>query len=327
LRDAAPAVSICIPSYNAARYLPLAVESALAQEFEDFELIVVDNASTDDTRDVCARYNDPRFRYEYEGTPGQSVAWNRCLEVASGEYVILLHADDELEPQFLTRTVALFESNPDLGLVNCGVQHIDENGADLDLQELFGNDVVDRDGRVLRRLLLEGCVINPAGVLVRRSSYDSAGGFTDRVVWGVDWHMWIRIAMESPVGFVAEPLARYRQHTASGTSGVMTSARNGADECWVIDDVFRIAQARRPALLALKDDAERGVADRTWWMAERMCREGEMRAARKGLRKAVAVRPALAAKPRTWALFAATYFGYDWFERTRRRARTVTRPT
>ena len=98
-----PAVSICIPAYNAARFLPLAIDSALAQELEDFELVVVDNASKDNTREVCEAYTDPRFRYEYEGTPGQAVAWNRCVAAASGKYVILLHADDELEPGFLTR--------------------------------------------------------------------------------------------------------------------------------------------------------------------------------------------------------------------------------
>jgi hypothetical protein len=125
--------------------------------------------------------------------------------------------------------------------------------------------------------------------------------------------------MGSPVAYISEPLARYRQHTASGTSGVLTSARNGSDEMWVIDDVFRIAAARRPDLLALRPEAENGVADRTWWLAEHMCQEGEMRAARAGLRKAVSIRPGLMTKPRSWALLLATYLGYDWFERIRDR--------
>jgi hypothetical protein len=242
------------------------------------------------------------------------------VKEATGKYVILLHADDELRPQFLARAVEILESNGDVGLVSCAVEHIDEDGAHLQLQELFDGDVVDRDGSVLRRLLLEGCVINPAGVLVRREAYDTtSGGFTDQVVWGVDWHMWIRIAMGWPVAHVAEPLARYRQHTASGTSGVMTSARNGKDEMWVLDDVFRLAEERRPELLNLRPDARHGVADRTWWMAERMCQEGEMAAARKGLRNAIAFRPGLAAKGRTWALLGATFLGYDWFERVQAR--------
>lgn len=313
-----PTVSICIPAHNAAAYLPAAIDSALAQDFEDFELVVLDNASTDDTREVCERYSDPRFRYEYEGTPGQSVAWNRCVELAGGRYAILLHADDELMPQFLSRAVDVLESNDDVGLVNCTVEHIDDNGAQLALQRLFDADRVDRDDVVLRRLLLDGCVINPAGVLVRRTIYDSIGAFTDEVVWGVDWHMWLRVAMTAPVAYLAEPLARYRQHTSSGTSGVMKSARNGADERWVIEDVFRIAESSRPDLLPMHTQAERGVAERTWWMAERMCQEGEMRAARAGLRRAFAIQPALMAKPRSWALLGATFVGYDWFERLRR---------
>jgi glycosyltransferase involved in cell wall biosynthesis len=316
-----PKVSICIPAHNAGDYLSLAIDSALGQEFDDFEVVVVDNASTDGTRELCEKYTDPRFRYEYEGSPGQSIAWNRCVETARGDYVILLHADDELLPGFLRRAVAVFDSDPEVGLVSCAVTHIDESGNTLEVQRLFSDDVIDRDGEVLRRLLLNGCVINPAGVLVRREAYDSAGGFTDRVVWGVDWHMWLRIAMTSRVGYLAEALARYRQHTASGTSGVMKSARNGSDEIWVMDDVFRIAETRRPEILSLREEARRRVGDRTWWMAERMCQEGEMRAARAGLRKAIAIRPGLAAKPRTWVLLAATYLGYGWFERVRRRGR------
>jgi glycosyltransferase involved in cell wall biosynthesis len=320
--DAAPAVSVCIPAFNAAQFLPRAIETALGQEFDDIEVVVVDNASKDTTREVCQHYSDPRFRYEYESTPGQASAWNRCVQEATGRYVILLHADDELEPRFLTRAVEVLDSNEDVVLVNCAVEHIDEGGGHLQLQKLFDSDRVDREGVVLRRLLLEGCVINPVGVLVRRKAYDTAGGgFTDRVVWGVDWHMWIRIAMGGAVAYVAEPLARYRQHTASGTSGVMTSARNGKDEMWVLDDVFRIAEQRRPDVVKLQPDARHGVADRTWWMAEHMCREGQMGAARKGLRNAIAFRPALAAKPRSWALGAATFLGYDWFERTQARRR------
>ena len=224
---------------------------------------------------------------------------------------------------FLTRTVEIFRSNDDVGLVHCAVRHIDETGAPLpmELQQLFDSDAVDRDDAALRRLLLEGCVINPAGVLVRREAYESVGPFTDRIIWGVDWHMWSRIAMTWRVGYVDETLARYRHHTTSGTSGTLTSARNGRDELWALNDLFRIAEERRPDLLTLRREAREGVANRTWWLAERMCQEGEMRAARKGLRNAIRFRPALLAKARTWALLGATFVGYDWFTRAQHRKR------
>jgi glycosyltransferase involved in cell wall biosynthesis len=316
-----PEVSVCIPAHNAARYLRSAIDSALAQEYADFEVVVLDNASTDETRAICEGYDDPRFHYEFEPEPGQSIAWNRCVELATGRYVILLHGDDELERRFLSRAVEVLDTEPDVGLVHCAAQHIDEEGRLLELQRPFESDLIDRDGLVLRNLLLEGCIINPAGVIARREAYEKVGQFTDRVVWGVDWHMWIRIAMEFSVGYLAEPLSRYRQHTSSGTSGVMTSARNGKDERWLIDDVFRIANERRPDIVALRPEARRGVAERTWWMAERMCKEGGMKASRAGLRQAVRTSPRLSANPRIWALFAATYFGYGSFDRLRNRKR------
>jgi glycosyltransferase involved in cell wall biosynthesis len=317
-----PKVSVCIPARNSAAYLRPAIDSVLAQEGADFELILVDNASTDETPAIAASYDDPRFRVaRFEESVGQAANWNRCLELAEAPYVVLLHADDELEPAFLSRAAEAMESNPDVGLVHCDVQHIDEGGTALQLQRLFDGDLVDRGDVVLRRLLLEGCVINPAGVMVRRDAYEAVGRFTDRVVWGVDWHMWIRVALEWPIAYLATPLARYRQHTQSGTAGVLTSARNAADERWVIDDVFRIAQERRPDVVGLRRAAIDGVADRTWWLAEMMCQRGEMKAARAGLRKAVAIRPSLLAQPRSWALLVATFRGYEFFERVRGRRR------
>jgi glycosyltransferase involved in cell wall biosynthesis len=313
-----PAVSVCIPARNSAAYLAPAIDSVLAQEHHDFELVVVDNASTDETAAICARYDDPRFRVaRFEESVGQAANWNRCLDLATADYVVLLHSDDELRPGFLKQAVQMLEANQDVGLVHCTVQHIDEAGSDLELQRVAENDFVDRNDAILRRLLLGGCLINVAGVMVRKDAYERVGRFTERVVWGVDWHMWIRLAMERPVGYLAEPLARYREHTQSGTSGVLTSVTNAGDERWVIDDVFRIAESRRPDLTHLHREARRGVAERTWWWAELMCKEGEPRAARKGLRKAIAMRPSLLAQPRTAALFAATFLGYDSFQRAR----------
>jgi glycosyltransferase involved in cell wall biosynthesis len=308
-----PTVSVCIPARNSAAYLAAAIDSVLAQEFADYELVVCDNASTDETPEICAGYSDPHFRAaRFEESVGQAANWNRCLDLAKGGYVILLHADDELRPKFLTRAVEVLDANEDVGLVHCAAQHIDESGALLELQRPFDSDLVDRQDVILRRLL-EACVVNPAGVLVRREAYDAVGRFTDEVVWGVDWHMWIRIALDWPIAYLAEPLALYREHTQSGTSGVLASARNARDERWVIDDIFRLVQDRRPELIDLRSDAVRSAAHRTWCLAEDLCQRGETRAARRQLRQVVATRPASLGDPKVWALWAATYLGYDRF--------------
>lgn len=310
-----PKVSVCIPSYNAAPYLPAALDSVLAQDFGDFELVVSDDASTDGTPAVCGRYNDQRLRVvRSEERLGQSGNWNRCVELARGEYVILLHADDELRAGYLKRAVEILDENHDVALVHCAAQHIDEAGNPLDVQALFDQDTIDREGVILRRLLLDGCVINPAGVTVRRQAYEAVGQFTDKIVWGVDWHMWVRIALRSPIAYVAAPLARYRQHRTSGTTAVMASGRSARDETWAINDLFGLIGQTTPELLDLKPLATRGVAHRTWCFAEAMCERGEMDAARVGLRNAVRIWPAMARQPKVWGLWGATYTGYRWFE-------------
>jgi len=200
-----------------------------------------------------------------------------------------------------------------VGLVHCSVQHIDDAGSPLYMQCLHAEDRTGPGEELVRRLLLEGCVVNPAGVMVRRQAYEQAGRFAEHIVWGIDWHMWLRIALEWPVAYLAEPLALYRQHPAGDTSSVMSTARNGRDEEWLIKDIFRRVETSRPGLLALRPQAMRQVAHRTWCFAEEMCRHGLGRSARRGLRKSVSIWPAMIVEGRTWTLWAATYLGYGWF--------------
>jgi glycosyltransferase involved in cell wall biosynthesis len=311
--DRSPRVSVCIPSYNAARFLPAAIDSVLAQSFTDFELIVADDASTDDTPKICERYRDRRFHaVRSHERLGQAGNWNRCIALARAEYVSLLHADDQLAPGYLQRAVAALDANDDAALVHCTVQNIDEGGNPLELHTLFGQDTVDRNDVTLRHLLLDGCVINPAGVTVRRRAYETVGPFPE-ITWANDWHMWIRIAIRWPVAYLAEPLALYRKHEHSLTSANMASGRNARDETWAADDLFDLIERTRPDLVELKAAVMRGVAHRTWCVAEAMCEGGNMPAARTGLRNALRIWPGMASQPRVWGLWAATYTGYRWF--------------
>lgn len=306
--------SVCIPTYNSAQYLGAAIESVLTQEFADFELVVSDNASSDGTQELCGKYDDRRLRYvRFDEFVSQSGNWNRCIDLAEGEFIVILHADDVLLPGYLRRAVEIIHRNPDVGLVHCSVRHIDRDGKELHLQRLFDSDRVDREGEILRKLLIDGCVVNPSGVMVPRKVYESIGKFTDEIVWGVDWHMWIRIALDWPVAYIAEPLAQYRQHPQSGTSSVMSTARNGTDELWMIKDVFQRMENSHSELNALRPQAIRRVAHRTWCFAEEMCQLGFGRATRAGIRRAVAISPAMIVDPKVAALWMASWLGYDRF--------------
>lgn len=311
-----PRVSVCIPTYNTARYLPQAVESALGQNFDDFEVVVCDNASSDETPRLCAAYlGDPRFRSErYDAFVGQAANWNRCLDQARGDHVILLHADDILRPGFLAAAVRFLDADPDVVLVHCAVQSILPDGSPLSVRRLYHEDRVEPGEVRFRQLLDVGCLINPAGVLVRRTAYQAVGGFTEDVVWGVDWHMWLRLSLQGRVAYLAEPLALYRDHPQSGTSGVLLSGRYATDELRALDDAFRRLPAGAKHLKSLYRPARRKVAQRVWSHAEEVCRVGHGRAARVAVRKLPAIDWRVLFQGKFWGLLAATFGGYGVFE-------------
>lgn len=312
--SAASRVTVAIPAYNSERYITHTIESVLRQDCRDWELVVCDDGSTDGTGDICASYRDRGLvhrRFAERG--GQSGNWNRCLAQGTAPYVVVLHDDDVLEPAYLRRAADLLDQRPDVGMVHCAVHHIADDGTPLGLQRLFPDDRVTDGEAFWRRLIVEGCLVNPAGVMVRRSLYDRVGGFTPDVVWGIDWHMWLRLSLEASVGYVAEPLARYRQRARSGTLAVTVTARNGGDERWVVEDLFRRVAPTRPELLSLRPAALQHVAHRTWCHAETICQQGFMAAARAGVLSGVRTWPRMIVERRVWALWLATWFGYESF--------------
>ena len=319
-----PRVSICIPAYNGQAYLRDAVESVLQQRLPDWELVICDDASTDGTPDICRSFTNRQIRYvRFDENGGQAVNWNRCVEAAAGDYVVLLHQDDMLAPTYLRRAAEVLDKHLDVGLVHCSVQHVDAKGDPVVLQRLYEADRVDPGEALWCELMIRGCVVNPAGVMVRKAAYKAVGPFTTRIHWGIDWHMWIRIAMRFDVAYLADTLAFYREHAQSGTGAVAAAARNGPDELWVIEDTFAHIGSFRPELLAVRGEAVRQVAHRTWCLAETMCQRRMMPPARAGLRRAVRIWPGMLLQSRLWGLWAATYFGYDWFRRMQQRRASV----
>jgi glycosyltransferase involved in cell wall biosynthesis len=312
-------LSVCIPTYNTARYLPEAIESVLAQTHADFELVVCDNASTDDTPELCRRYaGDPRFRYvRFEDLVGQGGNWNRCVRLAQGEHVALLHADDRYLPGFLAARLAALESDPDLGMAFGAVRLIDPEGAPLGEQSFAPEPRRFAAGEFLPQIL-DACVVSPVSPVVRRDAYRALPPFSESRLWGIDWEMWIRVAARWGVDYNPEPLAEYRTHAASGTSRGLLEARNGPEERQVLERVF--ADGIPDRWRGLRGAAYRSLATRTLYYAAYNADRKHLPGLRRNLGAAFRTHPAICLKPTFLALGLSTLLG-PWVYRSFRRLR------
>lgn len=210
-------VSVIIPTYNYGRFIGEAVESALSQTLRPAEVIVVDDGSTDDTEEVVRGFGDA-VRYIKQENAGVSAARNRGVAESSGQYIAFLDADDIWEPEKLEKQMAKFADDPKIGLVHCGMREFDaETGETVRLHTEGGEGWVADDLLLWERPVIVG----PGGtVVVTRKAFAEAGGFDSRMKCGEDWDFCYRVAREYKVGFVAEPLVKYRGHAAAAHHNV-----------------------------------------------------------------------------------------------------------
>ena len=198
-------VSVIIPSYNMAQFLPQAVDSALGQSYLNLEVLIVDDGSTDNTTEVVRRWEgDSRVRVHRQSNGGLSNARNSGIALSYAPFIALLDADDSWVPEKLSRQMPLFQGRPEIGVVYSGYQRIDERGQGLPT----GPTSMHR-GWVSGRLLIENFV--PASsVVVRRECFERFGRFDEALRTGEDYDMWLRLSAHYQFDFVAERTMRYR---------------------------------------------------------------------------------------------------------------------
>ncbi|MDD5440310.1 MAG: glycosyltransferase [Candidatus Omnitrophica bacterium] len=208
-------ISVCIPTYNRAGFLRQAIESVLAQTCQDFELIIVDNCSRDMTPDIVRGFTDRRVRYcRNAKNIGMSANWNRCLDMAAGEYVAVFHDDDIMLPENLAKKKAVLDSHPSVGIVHSSIRRIDKGGAVLGghWAKKENRDYVKKGTELFRQILLAKNVICASSVLARRECYEKAGRFNEHLAYASDWEMWMRMLTSYDAAYLAEPLILYRVH-------------------------------------------------------------------------------------------------------------------
>jgi glycosyltransferase involved in cell wall biosynthesis len=208
-----PRVSVLLPTYNRERLLPEAIRSVLAQTFADFELIVVDDGSTDSTPALVAAIEDPRVRYFARTHGGLSAALNTGLQHARGEYIARIDSDDLLLPDAIASLVAELDRNPEAGFIWARALWMSPDGRDL--PRMRGGAGEFR-GDLLRSLIYDDCTSGQA-MLTRRACFERAGPYDETLTASIDWDMALRLARHAGARFLDRIVVRVREHDDSMT--------------------------------------------------------------------------------------------------------------
>ena len=277
-------VSLVIATFNHARFLPVAIDSALAQTLGGVEVIVVDDGSTDDTPAVLSRYAR-RVRVIRQANRGLAAARNAGLAVARGTYVSFLDADDVAMPTKVAEQAALLEASPTVGWTYCDVLiETVATGHEMRASERFGYGGRTVDGWLFAELI-HGNFIPAIAPLIRRGALDSAGGFDDRLTALEDWDLWLRLSLVAEARYSPAVLVRYRVHP-----GGMSEDRSRMDEnrFRVLD---KLRRTRPTAVEGLGAVGRRIIADTHNWLGKEAYARGDWTEARRRFAASLAMVP------------------------------------
>ena len=217
-------VSVIVPNYNHAPYLRERMDTILTQTFQDFELILLDDCSTDDSRSILSSYsNNPRvsaIKFNEKNSGSTFKQWNKGVRLARGEYIWLAESDDYADPHFLERLVPVLDAKPQVAFVSCRSWQIDSNGnvmgyADAGVPHWKRYETgAEVDGReeCENYFAYVTAVCNASSVLMRRSAYEKAGGADESLRLAGDRKLWGAMALTGRVVYFNEPLNYYRIH-------------------------------------------------------------------------------------------------------------------
>ncbi len=207
-----PSISVVMSVYNGGKYLEQAIKSVLAQTYQDFEFIIVDDASTDDFSSVLSKFDDPRIKLITNSENlGLTKSLNKAVSVARGRYIARMDADDISLPLRFERQVAFLEKTPQYALVGSSYYQIDENGKIKSIVKVLTDDQSLREGLMLQNWFGHGSVMMSKEVLLK------AGGYNERFRFSQDYDLWLRIAENNKIANIEEPLYGWRA-SCSGIS-------------------------------------------------------------------------------------------------------------
>lgn len=248
-----PIVSVAIPTYNRARWLRECVESALAQNYPELEVLVVDDGSTDDTTGIVKRVSDSRLRYIRKGHTGAPHTRNCAVLHARGDFILWLDSDDILLPHTVERELGILDKFREADIVYGDLQIIDEKGKNTGRvhrrKDFWGTDVIS--------CVIEDSPVPHAGTMVRRSLYQEHGLYDERFARAHDYEFWSRIAESVRFKHAGCFTCKYRIHK-SNLSGDMLYVKDTSYEIKIVRRLVSRYPLRRLFPALFQDDVDWG---------------------------------------------------------------------
>jgi glycosyltransferase involved in cell wall biosynthesis len=304
-------VSAIIPTYNYARYVAAAVESVLAQNFKDLEIVVVDDGSTDDTIDTLRPFAE-RIRYIPQAHRGLAAARNAGIRSSRGQYLAFLDSDDLWLPDKVSMQVGRLDVEAAVGLVYTEATLFNDKSP-TEISHSFWSE--HPSGKILPSLLRHNVVPSPTP-MVRRELFDQVGPFDERLNACEDWDMWIRIAQVSEFAYVDRVLAKYRVHSANMS---LDQERMMTGRFRVLEKAFSASGVSPEARRLRRSIFGRWHAD---YALHHFYAERYEQARREAMR-AVALHPGCLAYGQTAAVLLSCFLGSATAKRLRRIRRTI----
>lgn len=235
-----PEVSVIVPTYNRADLIRDSIDSVLNQTFQDFEIVVIDDGSTDNTKNIVEEYSDSRIKYFYQKNAGLNAARNSGIRESCGKYIAYIDSDDIWEPTKLEKQVRVLEKFPDVGLVYCGSSLIDENGSPAGKRPL-----ISHRGYVFEKIIKYNFLYNGSIVLFRRDCLEKVGLFDEQTVRMTDWEFYLRFAIYYKFYGIPEYLIKYRVHNKTMTNDFKLFEKSSFQ---IIDKTFAIKDISKKQL-------------------------------------------------------------------------------
>jgi glycosyltransferase involved in cell wall biosynthesis len=263
-----PKVTVVVPNYNHARFLPKRLDSILRQTFQDFELILLDDCSTDDSRSILSSYaGDPRVTIEFnEANSGSTFKqWNKGVRLARGKYVWIAESDDYADEHLLEKLVSRLDADPSIILCYCRSWQVSDKGAlngfldsylaDIDPHKWTADFRADGNEECRKYLIRRNTILSASSVVFRREVYLETGGADEQLAFCGDWKTWAAMALTGgAIAYVGEPLNYYRFHDTSVTTKSQQSGVGPLEVLSVIEWILQRVSLERDARKKLCDE-------------------------------------------------------------------------